>query len=193
MDRISSAHVVEFARYMSAVYATEYVAKGDSVAMALAASALDSMGILNSQDFLRDYTTTIGRRLFLPFSIGEPSDRFSLWGQIKIITHEHQHVRQLDDDGPVAFAAGYIFDGNERARYEAAAYATAFELSRWAGLALDQPKALAEKLAHYGCSQAQQDYAEGILTSYRNTVESGGWLINAAAASTAIEWLQRNV
>ena len=59
-------------------------------------------------EFLGSFTTTIGKRIYTPFDIGVPDERYDLWGQISVCVHEHQHVEQLLRDGWLKFAGRYL-------------------------------------------------------------------------------------
>jgi hypothetical protein len=47
------------------------VAKKDAPEMQLVGTALEKMGILDAEDFLKRYATTLGRTIYLPFEIGD--------------------------------------------------------------------------------------------------------------------------
>ena len=68
------------------------------------ARLLDAMGVLDAEEFLENYVTTVDRRIYVPFEIGEGNSSWGLWDQLVVCVHEHQHVEQLDRDGWLIFA-----------------------------------------------------------------------------------------
>ena len=168
-------------------YGTRVIAKANALEMKAAAYALGLMGVLDAEAFLRDYTTTIGRRIYVPFEPGRDADGWSLWGQLAVCVHEHQHVEQLDRDGWLKFAGKYLLSSAGRAAYEAEAYRCDMELHFWrTGEVLD-PKTLAAKLKHYACTSTDVEVAEKALTMSAATVRRGG-IVNRASQK-AIAWL----
>jgi hypothetical protein len=158
--------------------------------MLVAAQALRIMGILDAETFLRNYTTTIGRRIYVPFEPGRAANGWSLWDQIEVCVHEHQHVVQLDRDGWAKFCAKYLLSSASRAAYEAEAYACDMELCFWRSGEVLDPHTLANKLQSYGCSPGDIAVAEAALRSSAATVRRGG-LINAATQK-AVPWLSEH-
>jgi len=173
--------------FMVHEYGTRVIAKANALEMKAAAYALGLMDALDADAFLRDYTTTIGRSIYVPFEPGGDADGWSLWGQLAVCVHEHQHVEQLDRDGWLKFAGKYLLSSAGRAAYEAEAYRCDMELHFWrTGEVLD-PKTLAAKLKHYACTSTDIEVAEKALTMSAATVRRGG-IVNRASQK-AIAWL----
>jgi len=74
-------------------------ARKTAVEMQLVGGFLDAIGILDAEDFLSRYTTTIGRTIYTPWEVGVGD----LASQMLICVHEHQHVHQYLKGG-VTFA-----------------------------------------------------------------------------------------
>jgi hypothetical protein len=127
--------------------------------------------------------------IYLPFQIGDESTGWSLWEQIVICAHEHEHVLQWRREG-VAFAAKYLVSSAFRAAYEAEAYRSAAELSWWRWRQVVPPASLAAHLTAYRCSQADINSAAQIIQLAEATIERGG-IINPPTAAV-INWLSAN-
>lgn len=104
--------------FMTREYGTRVIAKANAVEMQLVAQALGLIGVLDPEAFLRDYTTTLGRRIYVPFEPGRATEGRSLWGQLAVCVHEHQHVEQLDREGWFKFAGKYLLSSAGRAAFE---------------------------------------------------------------------------
>jgi hypothetical protein len=71
----ASELVRAFWDFMTREYGSRAISKANAVEMKLAAQALGLMGVLDTEAFLRDYTTTIGRRIYVPFEPGREDRR----------------------------------------------------------------------------------------------------------------------
>lgn len=131
---------------------TKRIDKDKAQEMQLVAEVLGLLGIVNKQDFLRRFTTTVGTRIYTPFDPGIPTPEWSLWNQITVCVHEHHHVFQDRAAGGLGFEWAYLTNPAQRAQYEAEAYRTNMVMDwRYQGRMLD-PKVLAALLNNYGCS-----------------------------------------
>jgi len=144
----------------------------------------------NEGEFLRRYTTTIGKRIYTPFDVGMPHEHYDLWGQITVCVHEHQHVEQLLRDGWLKFAGRYLVSSAARAAYEAEAFRSNMELHFWRFGEIPNLRLLAKGLEHYGCDQNDIDMAERMLELSAATVRRGG-VVNRSSQK-AISWLERH-
>jgi hypothetical protein len=186
-EDVSPGVVRAFWDFMSHEYSTTVVDKAGAVEMQVAAWGLGLMGILDAKTFLRRYTTTIGRRIYVPFDPGIPHEDWGLWEQIGVCVHEHQHVVQLDREGWVLFAGKYLGSKAARAAYEVEAYRCNMELQFWrTGEVLD-PAELASRLKHYACGATDIQVAEKALRMSAATVSHGG--VASRAARKALAWL----
>jgi hypothetical protein len=174
--------------HMTAHYGSR-VAKKDAPEMQLVAHALEEMGILDAEDFLRRYATTLGRTIYLPFEIGVGGE-LELGRQIRLCAHEHQHVIQYLEGGP-KFAWEYLSDSARRGYYEADALRATMELHFWLHDEVQNTLQLAEGLANYGCSPQDIIVCAKANLMVSKVVEQGG--VGSDAGKTAIEWLDSHV
>jgi hypothetical protein len=167
------------------------VAKSGSIPMQAAGWALNTMGIMDASTFLRDYTTTIGKTIYVPFEIGVPRSEDDLWqNQVVTCVHEHMHVIQFTRDGKWVFCSRYLLSKAARALYEAEAYRCDMEMAYWRSAVMPSPKELAQNLTHYGCSPLDIEVAEKYLMASAQTIQHGG--IISEPSKEAIRWLQDN-
>lgn len=179
-----------FWTHMMEHYGSESLAKDDATSMKAVAFVLDQLGVMDKDKFLRDYTTTIGRKVYTPFEIGVAQPGWELWAQVTVCVHEHQHVVQHVRDG-LLFEASYVADTSARARHEAEAYLTAIELHHWRYGTIPPPRRFAEKLAAYACTEQDILWAAKYLTLAAETVRLGGLVTEAGAV--AIDWLDEHL
>ena len=139
-----------FWQHMQTRYRTTVHTKGDALEMVAVGFALERMGVLSAEEFLKRYATTIGRRIYVPFTVGEGSD---LWGQMALCVHEHQHVEQLDREG-LSFVWNYLTRPARRAIYEADAYVSTMEMHFWRTGTLLSPEDLTGQLRAYAVDPA---------------------------------------
>jgi len=177
-------------RHMTRTYGTRVVDKDKAWEMRLVAAVLARMGIVDRREFMRRYTTTIGKRIYVPFDIGNSDARYDLWGQITVCVHEHQHVEQLLRDGWLKFMGRYLLSSAARATYEAEALRSNLELTFWRFGRIPDLGRLARKLSDYACSDADIAMVERMLELSAETVRRGG-VVNRASQK-AIAWLERH-
>lgn len=179
--------VVEFWKVMTGHFATKVVNKSDSKEMQFVAEALGLMKILDKDAFLKRYTTTIGDKIYIPFEIGKPNDSWSLWSQITVCVHEHQHVFQDRAAGGLTFEWDYLTSTAKRAHYEAEAYRTNMVMEwRYQGRMLN-PTHLAGLLANYACTPTDIAVVEKMLKLSIPSIKAGA--ITSDVARWACNWL----
>lgn len=183
---VTPAVVVGLWDHLQAHYRTTVVTKADAGQMKQLATLLDALGVLDRERFLKEYATTIGRTIYLPFTPGEATATWDLWAQLTVAVHEHQHVVQHVRDG-LRFEVEYVIDSSTRARHEAEAYLTALELHHWRYGQVPPARRFAEKLAAYACSEADILWAAKYLTLAAATIGQGGLVTEAGAV--ALDWL----
>ena len=189
-DGPSSQQVRDLWAYMTKRYGTRVIKKSNARMMRLVARALALMGVMDAESFMRRFTTTIGKRIYVPFEIGVEKKSWDLFDQMVICVHEHQHVEQANKEGFLRFARRYLFSKAARAGYEAEAYRCNMELCFWrTGKVLD-PSELAQLLRSYGCRSADIKVAEKSLRISAETVRRGG-VVNRAS-QRAIAWLNKH-
>lgn len=191
-DEVSTAQpkpetVREFWAAAAKRWRSDTTSKGDSGFMRSCAWWLDALGILDHDAFMSRYTTTIRRVIYVPFEVGVPDERFDLWTQIEICAHEHEHVRQFDDD-PAGFVPAYALDTARRADYEAEAYRVTAELRFWHYQRTPDAAAVGRQLVDgYGCTEADARYCEKFLRASYDTIHAGGLISPVSQWATA--WL----
>lgn len=183
---VARAFVAHMAQTFSAVISP----KKNAIEMLAVASALSRMGVLDRQDFLANYATTLGRRVYLPFTPGEASGVWNLWAQMVTFTHECQHVVQYDRLGALRFGRDYLASSSGRAKLEAEAYRTNLELHHWRFGVVSDAHLLASGLRSYGCNDADIAFADQYLRLSGASVAAGA-VINRSTR-TALEWLEAN-
>jgi hypothetical protein len=181
--------VKAFWSYLDDVYGAKQIDKKDAPSMELVADVLQTVGIQNEQTFLTKYTTTIGTKIYTPFDIGVPTPDYSLWAQMWIGVHEHQHVVQYRNEG-IDFMAKYLVSSADRAAYEAEAYRTGAELDWWRYRLMDSSLGLANHLQSYNCTASDIGSAHEIIQLTEDTIRQGGFVSEATV--TAVEWLEAN-
>ena len=187
---IQPEEVWAFWRFMQDHYRTTVVNKRDALEMQLVAQALDALGIQSRDRFLRNFTTTLGRRIYTPFEVGSPRGGWDLWSQVVICVHEHQHVVQHDREG-LSFEVSYLADRAARARWEAEAYRSNLELHFWRYGTTPSARRIAEVLGDYGCRPEDVDVAAKSLALSAVSVRKGA-VINEAT-HVALGWLDEHV
>lgn len=187
MVNVTSDDVKEFWKYMSKKYKFDIVTKSDAVEMKIVGWALDQMGILDKNDFLKKYATTIclgsWRCVYVPFEIGKGGIT-QLIAQVETCVHESQHMVQADRD-PL-YAIKYLSSDTNRTYYEVDAYRTNMELHYFFTGKLISPKAIADTLAAYSIGLADRRIAEKHLTVAAKIVQRGGVVTNSSKVS--IRW-----
>jgi len=186
---LTGADVRALWRAMNEHYGTRVIDKSDATEMRLVARVLDLLGIVDREQFLSRYATTIARRIYVPFQVGE-GDAHALWSQVVLCAHEHQHVVQHDRRG-LTYEWSYLTSSEARARFEAEAYRCYLELEFWRRGALPSIDELARKLAGYGCDQGDIDLAAKMLRIWAVPIRQG--VVLGEASRAVIDWLDAHV
>jgi len=111
---VKPEEVWAFWRFMQDHFRTSVINKSSALEMQLVARGLEALGVQSKEFFLKNFTTTIGRRIYTPFEVGSPKGGWDLWHQVVICVHEHQHVVQHDREG-LAYEVSYLADRAARA------------------------------------------------------------------------------
>src|SRR5207244_13035308 len=135
----------------------------------VAARLLDAIGVRYRDSWLNQCATTIGRRIYVPFTVGDAST-LDLWSQVVLCVHEHQHVVQHDKLG-LRYELNYLTSKAARARYEAEAYRSELELAAWRGQPLPNPHQLALSLSGYGVTDADREVAARLFQLWSVPIE----------------------
>lgn len=176
-------------QHMQRTFGSRVEEKQDSKVMQLAAVMLDALDIQDREQFMRDFVTTLYRTIYIPFNLGV-AGRWDLWSQVRVCVHEHQHIVQGEREGWVVFSSRYLTSPSFRAGYEAEAYGCDLEMEFWRTGTIISPATLAASLKNYGCSPADVEMAEEMLSMRAAVVEQG--VVENRASIAAIEWLTAN-
>lgn len=187
---VQPEEVWAFWRFMQEHFHTSVVNKRDALEMQLVAQALDALGVQSRERFLRNFTTTIGRRVYTPFEVGVPRGGWDLWSQVIVCVHEHQHVVQHDREG-LSFEVSYLADRAARARWEAEAYRSNLELQFWRTGTTPSAQRTASVLKDYGCRDGDIEVTAKSLALSAISVRKGA-VINEAT-HVALGWLDEHV
>ena len=79
---VQPEEVWAFWRFMQDHFRTSVINKRSALEMQLVARGLEALGIQSKDRFLKNFTTTIGRRIYTPFEVGSPKGGWDLWQQI---------------------------------------------------------------------------------------------------------------
>lgn len=179
-----------FWRFMQDHFHTSVINKNSALEMQLVARGLEALGVQSKDRFLKNFTTTIGRRIYMPFEVGSPKGGWDLWHQIVICVHEHQHVVQHDREG-LSYEVSYLADRAARARWEAEAYRSNLEMAYWRTGTTPSAQATASVLKDYGCRPEDIEVTAKSLALSAISVKKGA-VINEAT-HVALGWLDEHV
>lgn len=160
-------------KYMSNMYGSKIISKKDSSFMNVIGWALGVMGIQDKDKFMSRYTTTIGNTIYVPFEIGVEGEFHSLYSQIVICVHEHQHIQQSKVMGSMNYNVSYLLNKDERTRLEAEAYRSSLELSWYYFKNIPNTRMVAETLLNYGLNNSHVNTCQAALDSASRSVKAG--------------------
>ena len=172
---------------MTETYGSEVQNKASAEEMQLIGRVLDVMGILDKDAFLTQFTTTIGRTIYTPFTVGVAAPGHDLWAQMVICAHEHEHVVQARD---ALFPVRYLLDQTWRATYEGEAYRTSMNLEHWHRGKVPPVEGYVNAAKSYGLDEKHLTFFRKYLKLSVPTLEQGG--IPGPAALVAIAWLEKH-
>jgi len=173
--------------HMTETYGSEVQNKASAEEMQLIGRVLDVMGILDKDAFLTQFTTTIGRTIYTPFTVGVAAPGHDLWAQMVICAHEHEHVVQARD---ALFPVRYLLDQTWRATYEGEAYRTSMNLEHWHRGKVPPVEGYVNAAKSYGLDEKHLTFFRKYLKLSVPTLEQGG--IPGPAALVAIAWLEKH-
>lgn len=168
----TTQEVIRLWQHFQDVFETRIENKAESI-MVIGAEILSGLEIQDKKTFLENYTTTIGKTIYTPFTVGTPHPRWSLWEQMMVCVHEHQHVYQykaFKED----FFARYIFSTACRSRFEVQAYISNAAMTYWRTGRVIVAAELAGRLRAYGCSPDDIMVATRAIVSAEETIKQGG-------------------
>ena len=174
--------------------------KDQSTLMQDVAKVLGELKIQDPWVFLKDFVTTLsfgplgGNTIYVPFEIGDESTGWTLWNQIRVCTHECQHLVQAEREGWAEFDVKYVTSSSCRAGYEAEAFGSEIELEHWRSDKFDIDQFVQYRpnvLQLYSCSDADIQTAREILTARAMVTKQGA--VECKSALIAIGWLNTYV
>jgi len=140
--------------------------------------------VLDKDDFMERYATTLGWQIYLPFKPGDRSR--DLLSQVRLCAHEHQHVIQFFRDAD--FAVAYLTDPELRGNYEAECYRCNMEVHYWGTGKMLDPASTAARLKHYALEEKDILFVQKQLELAAITIKAGG--IHNQASKDVIRFLQ---
>lgn len=179
--------VKDFWAYMTGKYGTTAKSKADAEEMKLIGQLLGFLKISDPNAFLSNFTTTIGKTIYIPFTIGEPNEHWSLEGQLGVCMHEHQHVIQAMDAGEALFFARYLLDPTWRATYEGEGYRTNMTLNFQVFGVEPDVQPYMKSIASYGLGTAELAFFQQFLQMSIPVITSGG--VPDESARVTLAWL----
>lgn len=182
-----------FWAHMQNEFGSSVEEKNDAAVMEVAAALLDALNIQDKEHFMKDFVTTLGKVIYIPFEIGVvgPDSRWQLWNQVRVCVHEHQHVVQGEREGWVTFGSRYLTSSSFRAGYEAEAYGCDLEMEFWRTEDILDIGQRVSMLKDYGCKPEDIEQAKQMLTIRAGVVAQG--VVENLASVKAITWLETNV
>ncbi len=174
-------------RVTCAKYGTVVVDKATAEDQKLIAKILDAMGIVPDDAFMTRFVTTLGSRIYVPFTPGTATPIWSLRAQVDVLGHEHEHVWQDRGAGGVEYAFRYATNSTMRAYYEMQAYRVdmAIEWQLWRN-ELD-PSAVASVLRNYDCDEADIVMVTKMLRLSMVSIRKGA--VPSEVARFVIDWM----
>lgn len=191
--RPNTQMVKELWKHMSKKYDVTVVQKKTSRFMKLVAWFLSTFKILDKERFLTRYTTTIGTKIYAPFTPGARDTAWSLPSQIATIVHEIKHALQYRNTsksriGDLLFFWRYLTDDWKRTNYEIEAYILNMELFFWAAERVFQAETMATKLYDYNCDQVHVTHAKEAYSRVNVALLCGEYEYDPIVKE-AIDWM----
>lgn len=187
--------VKNFWAYMQSEYGSDVIQKVDSELMKLVAKFLDVAGIQDDETFMTRFTTTLHNNIYIPFKLGMlVTGGYTLWGQIRVCVHEHQHIEQGQREGWVKFGGQYLTSPASRANYEAEAFGCDMEMEYWRqGMSFDPlvyGQQRVEVLKMYGCKPEHIEQAKQTIGIRAGVLLQGG--MENKCTQLAVAWLNEH-
>lgn len=161
---INDRLVDTFTRRLCYKYSCEIVTK-DKSWLKYVARYVDMFSNISQEEFMREYTTTIGNKIYMP-------DGYTRnWVFIKLVTHEVQHVADFAKNPEDMIM--YCLSKQRRGYLEMRAMTTSFELEWWKNKRLLNPQKYSRRLLDYGLENEHVEFVEKGLTSCMLSIQQG--------------------
>jgi hypothetical protein len=185
---VTSEMVVKFHKYMAKTFGFQIVNKNDAVEMKLIAQFLPYFAPISSKEFMSQFSTTIYDNVYLSYEIGK-GNKYELWRQIRVITHESQHA--VDFQKNPMDMMWYLTLDTARTTLESRAMATSIYLQWWYNRAIPNLKKMTDNLYYYGLSPNDQRVARKHLLVHA-PIAKKSQVPKKLVAHKAIAWLDKN-
>jgi hypothetical protein len=179
--------VVEYHRYMAKIFGFQILPKSSPEMVAIAA-LIERFAPIDATVFLKKYSTTLYNRVYIPYEIGK-GGKSELYRQIRVITHEAQHVADFREN-PTSMIL-YIAICSERAKIEARALSTAIYLDWWYKGKIPNLTNLAKKLHYYGLDATDQAMVRAHLLIHA-PIARQSQVPNNLVIKKGISWLSKH-
>jgi hypothetical protein len=193
MKTLTKQLVIDYHKYMSQKFHFEIIQKSDCDMMPLVANALELLGIVNKDKFLRSFALTIvdpfydQKWVYIPWTPGAGSQA-ALRKQVMVLAHEVEHTLQGED---IRWAPKYFTSKSYRAHMEAQAMRAELELCWYLTGKPANTKALADRLESYRVRSRDIRVTKKELDLVNMVVKRGA--IGSDAGKAAIRWLKKRV
>lgn len=184
---ITSEEVIKFHIYMSQIYEFKMFDKSKKIEMHLIARFIECFVPISSKKFLEQYSTTIGNRVYLSYTIGKGT-KTQLFDQICTLVHETQHVVDFCENQ--LNMASYLFHRLSRSKLETKALSTYLYLYWWYYNRIPNIKKLTNQLRYYGLTETDRQNVYKRLKMEIPIVKRG--YVRNPIVKKAIKWLNRN-
>jgi hypothetical protein len=171
---------------MTKYYGTNVKTKQTSFFMKFIAFFLNLFGVQKKDDFLNNYTTTIGHTIYIPFTLGVEEGDWTFYQQLLVCIHEHQHIVQKNNDGAIKFTWNYLLSPTCRAAYEAEAYSTDIELHWYYDKKIPNTHELAILLTAYSISPNEISEMENYLNARAVRIQDGEYINQATRIAMTV-------
>jgi hypothetical protein len=174
---------------MARAFGFSIIDKANAAEMQLVAAAISQYTPIDYHTFIRRYSTTIYNRVYLSYydKIGKGTVK-SLFDQIRILTHETQHVADFKENPTKMVLYGIP---SERTKIEAHAMANELYLYWCFYGKLPNLKEMTDKLYYYGLDETDRAVARKHLLVHAPIARRGA-IPNDLVVRKAIRWLDKN-
>ena len=171
LDPVPPEAVFAVWRALQIRYGTRLIRKDQHPLMVTVGNALQVMGVLDREAFLKRFTTTLLQDIYAPFTLGVETEYYDCWAQIVVLVHEHVHVVQYLSEP--SFPVKYLASKADRAVYEAVAYGTRLELEFWRyGECVTPIDQISAHILSYACGVSEVKVVASALEAFRVPVEA---------------------
>lgn len=191
--KLSKKLVLSYHEYMSRKFHFEIISKQGSDLMHLVGNALEILGVMDKERFLKHYAMTIvnpftdEKFVYIPWTPGEGS-QVARAMQIRVLAHEAEHTIQGED---LKFMPRYFYSKSRRAHYEALAMRAELELWFYLYGYTMNTESAANRLKWYNVRSGDIRVTKKELDLANKVISRGA--IGTDAGKAAIKWLRRRV